>query len=116
MTADLWAGAEVQLATSAAYLAAQPDIDLSFVLFNEGRLARELRALGLPVTVIDETTLGAAGMLTRLIKVLATRPFDVVHTHRYKDTVLGAIAARPPACRMSCAPCTAIRTLRAGRL
>jgi glycosyltransferase involved in cell wall biosynthesis/protein-tyrosine-phosphatase len=94
MTADLWAGAEVQLATSAAYLAAQPDIDISFVLFNEGRLAKELRALGLPVTVIDETTLGAAGMLKRLIKVLAARPFDVVHTHRYKDTVLGAIAAR----------------------
>ena len=33
-------------------------------------------------------------MLTRLIKVLATRPFDVVHTHQHKDTVLGAIAAR----------------------
>jgi glycosyltransferase involved in cell wall biosynthesis/protein-tyrosine-phosphatase len=94
MSADLWAGAEVHLATIAGYLAAQTDMDVSYVLFNEGRLAGELRALGVPVTIIDETRLGPAAMMTRLTTWLASRPFDVVHTHRYKDTVLGALAAR----------------------
>ena len=93
MSADLWAGAEVQLATMAGYLTAQPDMDVSFVLFNDGRLAKELRALGLPVTVIDETRLGPVAMVTQLTKLLASRPFDVVHTHRYKDTVVGTMAA-----------------------
>jgi len=94
MSADLWAGAEVQLATTAAYLAAQPDMQLSIVLFNEGRLARELRELGVSVTVFDETRLGGLAILSRLTQWLAARPVDVVHTHRYKDTVIGATAAR----------------------
>ena len=49
MTADLWAGAEVQLLTTASYLAARPDLSLTAVLFNEGRLADELRRLGVAV-------------------------------------------------------------------
>ena len=46
MSADLWAGAEVQVATAASYLAGVPDITLTAVLFNDGWLARELRRLG----------------------------------------------------------------------
>ena len=94
MSADLWAGAEVQVATVASYLVGRPDLEVSAVLLNEGRLARELRGLGVPVTVIDERRHGAIGILIALIRRLRTQPADVVHTHRYKDTVLGAIAAK----------------------
>ena len=94
MSADLWAGAEVQLATTAAYLSAQPDVRLSAVLFNDGRLAAELRAIGVAVTVIDETRTSALRILSRLTRLMTFERFDVVHTHRYKDTVLGALAAR----------------------
>ena len=93
MSADLWAGAEVQLATTAAYLAAQPDVRLSAVLFNEGRLAAELRDLGVPVTVIDEARTSAAGIVRSLTRCLTSLGVDVVNTHRDKDTVLGALAA-----------------------
>src|SRR5438093_374051 len=46
VSGDLWAGAEVQVATVASYLVERPDVNLSAVLLNEGRLASELRRLG----------------------------------------------------------------------
>jgi L-malate glycosyltransferase len=91
---DLWAGAEVQLAASASYLVERADVDLTAILMNEGPLARELRRLGVPVTVIDERRTSALRILIALTRRLRHHPVDVVHTHRYKETVLGAIAAR----------------------
>src|SRR5688500_2134829 len=88
MTADLWAGAEVQLATTASYLVDQPGVNVSAVLFNEGRLASELRRLGMHVTVVDESRYGAVHILKFLTQFLSDHGIDIVHTHRYKDTVL----------------------------
>jgi glycosyltransferase involved in cell wall biosynthesis/protein-tyrosine-phosphatase len=94
MSADLWAGAEVQVATVASYLVDAPDVDLTAVLLNDGPLAAELRRLGVPVTVIDERANNSLEILTALARYFRARPVDVVHTHRGKDTVLGALAAR----------------------
>jgi len=94
MSADLWAGAEVQLATTAAYLVEQPGVRLTAVLLNEGPLARELRCLGVPVTVVDERRTGAVGIVRFLTRFLEAHDIDLVHTHRYKDNVLGTIAAK----------------------
>jgi glycosyltransferase involved in cell wall biosynthesis/protein-tyrosine-phosphatase len=91
---DLWAGAEVQLAASASYLVERPDVELTAILMNEGSLAHELRRLGVPVTVIDESRHTALGILIALTRWLRDHPVEVVHTHRYKETVLGGIAAR----------------------
>ena len=94
MTADLWAGAEVQLLTTASYLAEQPDVNLAAVLFNEGRLADELRQLDIDVAVIDETRHNAIDIVLFLTRFFVEHRIDLVHTHRYKDTVLGTIAAK----------------------
>ena len=94
MTADLWAGAEVQLATTASYLADRSDVHVCAVLFNDGRLAGELRQLGIDVTVVDETRESAVRILAFLTRFLRDREIDLVHTHRYKDTVLSTIAAK----------------------
>lgn len=94
MSADLWAGAEVQLATTASYLVERSDVSLAAVLLNEGRLANELRRLGIDVTVVDETRYGAFSILTFLTRFLRDNQIDLVHTHRYKDSVLGTIAAK----------------------
>jgi glycosyltransferase involved in cell wall biosynthesis len=93
MSADLWAGAEVQVATTAAYLVQQPDVVLTAVLFNDGPLAAELGRMGVPVTVIGESSHGAPRIVQELTRLLRLHAVDVVHTHRYKDTVLGAVAA-----------------------
>ena len=94
MTADLWAGAEVQLFTTASYLSQRQDVVLTAVLFNEGRLAGELRRLGIDVAVIDEASHSAADIVLFLTHFFSEHRIELVHTHRYKDTVLGAIAAK----------------------
>ena len=64
------------------------------MLLNEGPLARELRRLGVQVAVVDETRTSALGILKFLTRFLKANDIDVVHTHRYKDNVLGTIAAK----------------------
>jgi L-malate glycosyltransferase len=105
MTADLWAGAEVQVATAAGYLVERPDVKLTAVLFNEGWLARELRRLRVEVAVVDERRHTAFEILTFLVRFLRERAVDVVHTHRSRDTILGTVAAK-----LAGIPC-AVRTV-----
>src|SRR4030088_241992 len=94
MSADLWAGAEVQGATVASYLVEQPDVNLTAVLLNEGWLARELQRLGVQVAIVDEHRHTALGIVRFLTWFLRAHGVNVVHTHRYKDSVLGSIAAK----------------------
>jgi L-malate glycosyltransferase len=94
MSADLWAGAEAQLGTVASYLAARPDIDVTAVLLNEGRLASELRAMGIEVAVVDEQRYSSAAIVAFLVRFLRAHDIHILHTHRYKDTVLGTLAAK----------------------
>src|SRR5262245_12052795 len=70
MSADLWAGAEVQVATTAAYLVNDAAVNLSAVLLNEGPLAAELRRLGVPVAVVDETQTSSLGIVRALVNFL----------------------------------------------
>src|SRR3954468_8489833 len=76
MTADLWAGAEVQLRTLASYLMRCPDVQLTAVLFNEGRLANELRALDIRVEILDEEQLTSAQIVTRLTAFLRSHRIE----------------------------------------
>jgi len=92
--ADLWAGAETQVLSTMAYLVEQPGITLTAVLFNDGRLADELRRLGVGVVILDETRTSTLGIFLGLVRVLRVHRFDLVHLHKYKDGVLGSIAAR----------------------
>jgi glycosyltransferase involved in cell wall biosynthesis/protein-tyrosine-phosphatase len=93
MSADLWAGAEVQVATVASRLIQRPDVMLTAALFNDGPLATELDRLGVPVTVFSEKRHSAPRIVEGLTRMLRTHAVDIVHTHRYKDTMLGALAA-----------------------
>ena len=90
---DLWAGAEVQLTALVDALVKRPGLELSIVLLNEGRLASELRRLGVPVTVFPETKQNGLTLVRELTVYCRARKFDLLHTHKYKDTILGTIAA-----------------------
>jgi glycosyltransferase involved in cell wall biosynthesis/protein-tyrosine-phosphatase len=94
MSADLWAGAEVQVATAASFLAEQPGVILTAVLFNHGWLERELRQLGVETAVVDERHHNPFQIVAFLTRFLRAHAIDVVHTHRVADNVLGSIAAR----------------------
>src|SRR6185436_20335275 len=94
MSADLWAGAEVQVATASSYLAGRPDVTLTAVVFNDGWLACELRRLGVEVAIVDEAHHHPLGMVPAIARFLRAHDVDIVHTHRPKDNVIGTIAAK----------------------
>ncbi len=91
--ADLWAGAEVQLKSLLAELIRMPEIDLSVVLFNGGRLEKELSHYGVPVQIFPEKDWSSIRIGTALWRYFDKKRFDIVHTHKYKDTILAAPAA-----------------------
>lgn len=90
---DLWAGAEVQLHNMVLALHRAADIDVDVILLNEGLLADRLRQAGVAVTVLLESQLGARSLLARIRQHLAARGTEILHTHRYKENVLGSLAA-----------------------
>lgn len=90
ISGDLWAGAEAQAATLLKHL--KPLCDVSAVLLNEGELATRLRAYDIPVTVFDESTLSTWQILQKLRQHMKQLKPDVVHTHRQKENIVGAIA------------------------
>jgi glycosyltransferase involved in cell wall biosynthesis len=95
LSGDLWAGAEVMALRLIRELVKAPELSLSVVLLNEGRLSRELAALGIPITVLDERRENIPTLVVRLRKLFSNSPPAVVHSHRYKENFLAYLASRP---------------------
>ena len=91
---DLWAGAEVQLKVLLSKLVGRADIDLSVILLNEGRLEEEIDALGIPVRVFPESQWGSGKIFREFVREFKQSNIQIVHTHKYKDTILAAPAAK----------------------
>jgi glycosyltransferase involved in cell wall biosynthesis len=90
---DLWAGAEVQIATLLRSLARQPSLELSVILLNHGRLAEEISRLGVVLEVIPEDQFGFLGIFRRASEFLRGRNVTILHSHRYKENLLAALLA-----------------------
>ena len=90
---DLWAGAEAQAASLLRALARRENLSLMAILLNEGRLAQEMRACGIEVKVIPESTTGILATLWEATRYLRGRRIHILHSHRYKENVLAALLA-----------------------
>jgi L-malate glycosyltransferase len=91
---DLWAGAEVQLKVLLSKLVRRVEMNLSVILFNEGRLEKEIGSLGIPVRVFPENRWGSGKIFLELVREFKKSNIRIVHTHKYKDTILAAPAAK----------------------
>ena len=91
---DLWAGAEVQVAGLLRELKRRSDVEVRAIFLNEGRLAEESRRAGVEVSVIPESEHGFLGLVAKVSATLRERPVDILHSHRYKENLLAAWAAR----------------------
>lgn len=91
---DLWAGAEVQVVTLLGALNQFPDLELSALVLNRGRLSDELTLRGIPVTVCDESRLGIVQLLRAVTTHLKEIWPHILHSHRYKEHILGAFAGK----------------------
>jgi glycosyltransferase involved in cell wall biosynthesis len=91
VSGDLWAGAEVVVFQLLKGLAACPDIAPTAIVLNEGRLAEEIRSLGIPIRVIDETKNSFYRILREARNWLRSDPPDCIHAHRYKENLLARL-------------------------
>src|SRR5437763_16697143 len=91
---DLWAGAEAQIAGLLRELKGFSDLDIAAVLLNQGRLYYELTNMGVRTELYEENKLTSWTILRSLFTFFKMWQPDVVHTHRYKENVLGGIAAK----------------------
>lgn len=70
------------------------DLGLSAILLNEGRLADEIRRLGIPVDVLDETRRSFFQLVRDTRKILARRSPRILHSHRYKENILAFLSSK----------------------
>jgi len=94
ISGDLWAGAEVQVYTLIESLKKYQDLDLMAIVLNKGVLSEKLDAMGIDVTVIDESKYSFIRIAKQMLLTLEKRNVDILHTHRYKENILGSIAKR----------------------
>lgn len=88
ISGDLWAGAETMAFNLLRRLKEYDDLDISVILLNEGRLADEIRCLGLAVHVIDENQHSFLEILQRIYKIASNTAPHIIHSHRYKENIL----------------------------
>lgn len=93
MSGDLWAGAEVMAYNLMKGLTLYPGLTLRAIVLNEGRLTEELRSLGIPVEVFDESRLSFRELITRIRDSVARTPPDIIHSHRHKENILAFVAS-----------------------
>ena len=94
LSGDLWAGAEVQAFNLMRALHRRKDVRPAAVLMNPGELAQKLEGLPISVRIFDERRLNSAQILGGLVHLLREVRPDIVHTHRFKENILGSLANR----------------------
>lgn len=88
ISGDLWAGAEVMNYRLMKGLKNIYNIELSAIVLNEGKLAEELRDLGIPVAVVDERKKKFFQISRDIRKILIQTTPDIIHSHRLKENIL----------------------------
>lgn len=92
VSGDRWAGAEAQISSALRYLATDRRFRLSAVVLNAGRLANELREAGVDVLTVPESEHSFAQICRRTTDFVRQRECHILHSHRYKENLIAAIA------------------------
>ena len=94
ISGDQWAGAEVMLLHLLKNLKNYDNLNISTILFNEGRLAKSIRSLDIPVEVVDETKHNIIKFVKETRKILIRNHPDIIHSHRYKENIVAFLSSR----------------------
>jgi|26BtaG_2_1085354.scaffolds.fasta_scaffold00071_10 glycosyltransferase involved in cell wall biosynthesis len=92
VSGDIWAGAEAQVFQLVQRLSENKMVTPSVVVFNTGALYQKLKDIGVYVEVANEKELGPVALIKAIKKHLIRHKTHVVHTHGFKENILGTIA------------------------
>jgi glycosyltransferase involved in cell wall biosynthesis len=95
ISGDLWAGAEVMAFNLLRELRKLPNLDLSVIIFNEGRLAEELNGQKIALWVLDEHRESFPRIVLKVRALLRKRLPQIIHSHRYKENILAFLGKSP---------------------
>jgi glycosyltransferase involved in cell wall biosynthesis len=85
---ETWAGAEVQVATLLCALSKCPEIALHAIVLHEGRLAHELRNVGVAVHVVKGQEKSFPRIVSECSAFVRSRKIQVLHSHCYKENLI----------------------------
>ena len=91
---DLWAGAEVMVYNLLSKLKEEPNLKMIALSLNDGILASKLRDEGIETHVISEVDNSFVGTFFKAFRLLKRRKIDIIHSHRYKENLLGFLLAK----------------------
>jgi glycosyltransferase involved in cell wall biosynthesis len=94
ISGDQWAGVEVMNYRLLKGLQCYKNLELSAILLNEGKVAVELRKLGIPVRVVEETRLDFYQIVRNVRAIIAETSPDIIHSHRLKENILAHFSAK----------------------
>jgi L-malate glycosyltransferase len=89
-----WAGAEVQVATLLRALSKCPEVSLHAIVLQEGRLAHELRTLGVTVQVVSKQQKSFFPAISECSEFLKNRNIQILHSHNYKENLVALLLSR----------------------
>jgi L-malate glycosyltransferase len=92
LSGDLWAGAEVMVRNLLRGLQKSDGIELRVVVLNHGRPAEEIKDIGIKTLILDENTMSFFALLAALGRELSDFQPDIIHTHRYKESLLAYLS------------------------
>jgi glycosyltransferase involved in cell wall biosynthesis len=75
-------------------LDAVPGLELCVVLFNNERLARDLKKIGVEVHIVEESKHSFMAIVRAVSRIVTVFSPDVVHSHRYKENLLAWLVTR----------------------
>ena len=94
ISGDLWAGAEAQISILLSQLAKEKHLENFALIYNQGRLAEELKRLNISLHILEEKENNPVKLFIKTYRWLKHQDIDLVHSHRYKENIIGSLAAR----------------------
>jgi L-malate glycosyltransferase len=92
---DLWAGAEVLIFNYMKQIASNKENTYLVILFNDFRLSKELKRLGINVIIIDEKKINLFLTAIHVKQVLKREHIKILHSHGFKANLITFLALFP---------------------
>jgi glycosyltransferase involved in cell wall biosynthesis len=94
VSAEIWAGAEAQIAMLLRQLAAETALSLSAIVLGEGRLGAELTNSGIETALIPRSSGKFLATFHEASRLLRGKKIDVLHSHKSKENLLALLLAK----------------------